>query len=86
VALFEEIEQQKSMRKAAATLGMSYRRAWSLVQSMNAAARKPLVETSTGGNRGGGTLVTPFGKAAILAYHGLEAAVNNAAKQFVGSR
>ena len=43
------IEEHHSIRRAAASLDMSYRRAWLLVQSMNAAAGKPLVEASKGG-------------------------------------
>lgn len=44
---------------------MSYRHAWELVDSMNAQASKPLVETATGGNGGGGALLTEEGERAI---------------------
>jgi len=53
VELLESIERHKSIRSAAKSLGMSYRRAWLLVQSMNEASERPLVESSTGGIKGG---------------------------------
>ena len=47
---------------------MSYRRAWMLVDTMNRSFREPLVETSTGGQRGGGAHVTPFGRDVLRRY------------------
>lgn len=86
VALLEAIAAEQSIRQAAARVGMSYRRAWLLVQSMNEAAHEPLVETATGGVRGGGTQVTPAGREAIELYLGLESAIATAAEQFLASR
>lgn len=85
VLLLEAIERERSIRKAAASVGMSYRRAWLLVQSMNEAARKPLVETATGGSRGGGTALTEHGRSAIAVFYRLEATVDKATKRFFAS-
>jgi molybdate transport system regulatory protein len=53
-------------------MGMSYRRAWRLVDSLNAAFREGVVETRLGGPRGGGAQLTPFGKALIERYRAME--------------
>ena len=52
----------QAMYAAARTMGMSYRRAWQLVEALNAAYRKPVVTTAIGGERGGGARVTPYGR------------------------
>lgn len=65
VELLEAIDQFHSIRAAATHMGMSYRRAWGLVRSMNVAAGEPLVELSTGGRGGGGAILTPFGREAV---------------------
>jgi molybdate transport system regulatory protein len=85
VMLLEAIAKEHSIRKAASSLGMSYRRAWLLVQSMNEASAEPLIETAIGGNNGGGAQLTPHGQAAIELYHGLESAVGHAAERFLKS-
>jgi molybdate transport system regulatory protein len=43
-------------------MGMSYRRAWQLVEALNAAFKAPVVVTAVGGERGGGARVTPYGR------------------------
>jgi len=85
VMLLEAIQREHSISKAASSLGMSYRRAWLLVQSMNEAAAEPLVETATGGSHGGGAQLTSLGESAIGLYHGLESAVRQAAEHFLKS-
>jgi molybdate transport system substrate-binding protein len=47
---------------------MSYRRAWNLIQEINTAAGETLVKASTGGVEGGGTKLTPRGRAAVDIY------------------
>ena len=61
-----------SISAAARRMGMSYRRAWQLVEALNKSFTEPVVVTATGGKRGGGTVVTPFGKRLVAAYHGME--------------
>ena len=71
--LLEQIAALGSISKAAQAMGMSYKRAWDLVSSMNAQAVAPLVATQTGGAKGGGAAVTEAGHAAIAAFQGLQA-------------
>ena len=54
VALLEEIDRSGSISKAARDLGLSYRRAWTLVDTMNKNFKSSLVECSAGGKKGGG--------------------------------
>jgi len=62
-----------SISAAARKMGMSYRRAWQLVESLNQSFNEPVVLTAVGGKRGGGAVVTDFGKRLVAAYHGMEA-------------
>ena len=59
--LLDAIAASGSISAAARKLGMSYRRAWVLVDTMNASFKSPLVETLTGGAQGGGAQVTELG-------------------------
>ena len=70
--LLERIAELGSISKAAQAMGMSYKRAWDLVSSMNAQAATPLVSTQTGGTKGGGAVVTEAGQAAIAAFQALQ--------------
>ncbi|UYZ63762.1 winged helix-turn-helix domain-containing protein [Hymenobacter weizhouensis] len=67
------IREQGSISKAAQQMGMSYKRAWELVASLNAQAARPLVLTQAGGKRGGGAEVTPEGEALIAEFRELQA-------------
>lgn len=58
VKLLEAIHEHGSISKAAAAIHLSYKKASKLVESMNATAGLPLVESSTGGAGGGGSLLT----------------------------
>ncbi len=71
--LLEAIEKARSISAAARDLGMSYRRAWVLVDTMNRCFRKPLVETQTGGPEGGGARVTPVGREVARRFRSMEA-------------
>jgi molybdate transport system regulatory protein len=75
-ALLEAIAATGSISAAGRSLGMSYRRAWQLVESMNRNFREPLVLTATGGVRGGGAQVTPFGHEVLRRYRAMEARVS----------
>jgi molybdate transport system regulatory protein len=66
--LLAAIDRESSITRAAKSLGMSYRRGWSMVQSINAAANEPLVETAAGGIKGGGARLTPRGRLALEVY------------------
>ena len=80
VELLENIDRWLSISEAARRLGMSYRRAWLLVQSINSAAGEPLVVAATGGHHGGGAQLTELGRQAIRAYRELEARLEQEAE------
>ena len=72
VDLLEAIEASGSISGAARSLGMSYRRAWLPVDTMNRCFRAPLVETEAGGKRGGGARLTRLGAEVIERYRRIE--------------
>lgn len=69
VALLEAIEETGSLSKAAKSLKMSYKKAWSLIDALNNRAEKPVITTSIGGKGGGGAQLTPYGKALVKAFN-----------------
>lgn len=71
--LLDAIAATGSISAGARQLGMSYKRAWDLVDTMNRSFRQPLVTTATGGNRGGGAQVTEFGRDVLHRYRAIEA-------------
>jgi molybdate transport system regulatory protein len=73
VALLEAIEETGSISAAGRKLGMSYRRAWLLVDALNHAFNQPLITTATGGREGGGTALTPAGVDVVRRYRRIEA-------------
>ena len=78
--LLEAISRQGSISAAARSMGMSYRRAWKLVDAMNRCFQGALVETATGGRGGGGAQVTPFGLEVLERYRRTEAKASAAVK------
>jgi molybdate transport system regulatory protein len=83
IALMEAIRSTGSISAAARRLGMSYRRAWLLVEQINATLRRPAVVAATGGRRGGGALLTPVGEKVITLYRAIEgSARSSAAREF----
>lgn len=70
--LLEAIDRCGSISAAARELGMSYRRAWQLADVMNRSFRERLVEAGTGGRRGGGAILTPFGHEVLARYRAME--------------
>ena len=73
VSLLEELQRTQSLSAAAKSLGMSYRRAWVLLQSMNELFDGPLALTSKGGHGGGGaTQVTERGRDTVSAFRRAE--------------
>ena len=77
--LLAAIAETGSITRAAKVLGISYMHAWSLVQTMNACFRRPLVLTARGGQKGGGTGLTEEGKAVLALYRHTAAAALQAA-------
>src|SRR3954465_95281 len=70
--LLRHIAATGSIRTAASELGMSYNRAWLLVQATNALFRAPLVESVRGGKGAGGAALTPFGEDVLARYTRME--------------
>jgi molybdate transport system regulatory protein len=76
--LVERIAQTGSISAAAREMGMSYRRAWQLVEALNTAFREPVVETAIGGRRGGGARVTRYGESLVARFRAMEARASRA--------
>ena len=77
--LLESIRDTGSISAAARDMGMPYKRAWVLLDSMNRAFNEPVVEAVTGGAHGGGALLTPFGADVLDRYRRMLAAAEAAA-------
>lgn len=71
--LLQGIRETGSIAAAGRRMRMSYKRAWMLVETMNAAFREPVVDSTRGGARGGGARLTPTGEAVLVHYRRLEA-------------
>lgn len=71
--LLAAIAQHGSISAAARAMGMSYRRAWLLVETMNRSFKQPLVSTLAGGKQGGGTQLTQAGEQVLQRYGALRA-------------
>ena len=68
IALLRLIEEEGGISAAARGLGLTYRRAWHLIDTLNQAAGQPVVETSVGGAGGGGARLTKFGGELVRRY------------------
>jgi molybdate transport system regulatory protein len=79
VDLLEAIGETGSITAAAKRLGMSYRRAWLLIDTMNRCFKHPIVEAEAGGQRGGGTRLTATGRDVIRFYRAVERKAEKAA-------
>lgn len=77
--LLERIRDCGSIAEAGRRMGMSYKRAWTLVETLNAVFRDPLVESTRGGQRGGGARLTPAGEQVVAIYRRIEARAADAA-------
>ncbi len=79
IDLLEGIQKSGSLSQAARDLGMSYRRAWLLIDSLRSSFREPVAVAMTGGKGGGGITLTQFGELLIKSYRALERDVDRAA-------
>ncbi|MEW6133447.1 MAG: LysR family transcriptional regulator [Pseudomonadota bacterium] len=71
--LLRHIDSTGSISKAAKAMKMSYKSAWDAVDAMNNAMGTPLVESASGGSRGGGSRLTAAGTKLIAEFQSLEA-------------
>lgn len=83
VHLLEMVAEHGSIAGAGRALGMSYRRAWTLVETMNAGFGQPLVESQVGGRAGGGAKLSAFGADVVAHYRAIERAAEKAALPFL---
>ena len=79
IALLEAIRSTGSISAGARSLGMSYRRAWLLVEEINGALREPAVTAETGGRSGGGAALTLVGERVVDLYRAIESQARTAA-------
>jgi molybdate transport system regulatory protein len=70
--LLELVDEKGSIRRAAVSMGMSYRRAWLLLQDIENLIGMPAVQTRTGGLHGGGTALSAKGRAMLERYRTIE--------------
>lgn len=68
VQLLKAIDEHGSISKAAKEMKMSYKKAWKMVNAMNAAGDEVLVNPTSGGAGGGGTTLSEAGKEAIVLF------------------
>lgn len=78
IALLEAIGREGSISAAGRALGMSYKRAWELVDQLNTLLAHPVVAVSIGGSRGGGARLTAEGEALVADYRAMEREVAEA--------
>ncbi len=83
IELLSAIRDAGSISGAARKMGMSYRRAWLLVETMNSCFVSPLVSTATGGRAGGGAQLTEAGSKVLEDYAVLMAEVEVVASRYL---
>ncbi|MGA7974561.1 MAG: transcriptional regulator [Pseudolabrys sp.] len=80
VRLIELIDEHGSITAACKEMGMSYRRAWLLVEGLKQAFREPVLTTQQGGVSGGGCRLTPHGRSILQRYRALERTAREAVR------
>src|ERR1700681_1627468 len=80
IRLLEAVAESGSISSAGRDLGMSYRRAWMLIEQMNVDFRRKVVTTQLGGTHGGGARLTPFGSELVKRYRAIEGKATSVAK------
>jgi molybdate transport system regulatory protein len=80
--LLDAIRETGSISGAGKKLGMSYRRAWLLVDAMNRCFQQPLVDTAKGGSNGGGTQLTALGEQVLEQYRELQIEVETITEKY----
>jgi molybdate transport system regulatory protein len=74
VQLLKMIDQTGSLNKASKSLNISYQKAWRLVDESNKTSKLPLIETTIGGNNGGGSKLTPYGRNLVESFDKINSA------------
>ena len=78
IALLEAIAATGSITSAAKLLGMSYRRAWLLLDALDRSLKTPAVDSAKGGSAGGGSVITDVGWQVMALYRQIEATAASA--------
>lgn len=81
IGLLKQVAITHSISGAARAMGIPYKRAWSLIDTLNQGFSKPVVETLIGGKKGGGAMLTPLGQQLIERYEALEKILNVSAQK-----
>ena len=81
--LLDAVAETGSISSAGRALGMSYRRAWMLIDDLNSSFRRKVVSTKLGGKEGGGAKHTPFGLELVKRYRAIEASAAKATRSHV---
>lgn len=81
IQLLKLIAETGSLNKAAKAMNISYQKAWKLIDASNKASKQPLIATQIGGNKGGGTVLTPYGQSLIESFE----AINKSCWEFLDS-
>tara|TARA_R110000787_G_scaffold15134_9_gene46883 strand:+ start:1147 stop:1485 length:339 start_codon:yes stop_codon:yes gene_type:complete len=68
VRLLKAIDETGSLSKAAKSMQISYKKAWTLIDAVNKSSKKPVTITSIGGKGGGGAVLTEYGRKLILVF------------------
>lgn len=78
IELLRKIREHRSITAAAREMNMSYRRAWLLVDDLNAVFRQPVVAKWMGGSSRGGAMLTPTGQKLLATYEAVVAHADQA--------
>src|SRR5262245_22004724 len=85
IELLEAIQKFGSISAAGRAMDMSYKRAWDLVDEINRVCRQAAVERQTGGRKGGGAALTPFGTSLVARYRKIGRDAASALTQVLGA-
>lgn len=80
VRLLERVQTHGSIRAAAASMDMSYRKAWLLIQKLQETFNGAVVTSAIGGSAGGGSQLTELGRTLLEIYHRVESSAAGAAE------
>lgn len=79
IDLLRAVGETRSIAAAARSLGLPYKRAWLLIDTLNQGFGRPVVASTTGGKGGGGARLTELGARLVAAYDALEERLNSVA-------
>ncbi|MDT8446976.1 MAG: TOBE domain-containing protein [bacterium] len=84
IDLLKEVDRRGQLRQAALAIGISYKKAWLLIERVNNLSPAPLVERFKGGAQGGGSRLTPLGQRLIQVFESIDQLANNLLDSFGG--